>query len=138
MTINPALAPLQLLGGAWDMELSEASFPTVIAGDGDSVLIHGSTGSAWMRQAAAGRPACVTVTDLSGIIVARSSFENSLRYRSAVLFGSSPGWPRQTCRARSTCLPSTSFRAGTPKSARCAAVNWPRRWCSACRSRTGR
>ena len=61
--------------------------PTAIARDGDSVLIHGSTGSGWMRQAAAGRPACVTVTELSGIIVARSSFENSLRYRSAVLFG---------------------------------------------------
>ena len=27
------------------------------------------------------------MTDLSGIIVARSAFENSLRYRSAVLFG---------------------------------------------------
>ena len=61
--------------------------PTAIARDGDSVLIHGSTGSGWMRQAAAGRPACVTVTDLGGIIVARSAFENSLRYRSAVLFG---------------------------------------------------
>jgi hypothetical protein len=36
--------------------------PTAIARDGDSVLIHGSTGSGWMRQAAAGRPACVTVT----------------------------------------------------------------------------
>ena len=60
--------------------------PTVIARDGDSALIHGSTGSGWMRQAATGRPACITVTDLSGII-ARSSFENSLRYRSAALFG---------------------------------------------------
>jgi hypothetical protein len=40
-----------------------------------------------MRRAADGRPACLTVTDLSGIVVARSAFENSLRYRSAVLFG---------------------------------------------------
>jgi hypothetical protein len=29
-----------------------------------------------MRRAAAGQPVCVTVTDLSGIIVARSAFEN--------------------------------------------------------------
>ena len=61
--------------------------PTAVVRDGDSVLVHGSTGSGWMRRAAAGRPVCLTVTDLSGIIVARSAFENSLRYRSAVLFG---------------------------------------------------
>jgi hypothetical protein len=36
-----------------------------------------------MRLAAAGRPVCLTVTELSGIVVARSAFENSLRYRSA-------------------------------------------------------
>ena len=29
--------------------------PTAIARDGDSVLVHGSTGSGWMRRAAAGR-----------------------------------------------------------------------------------
>jgi uncharacterized protein len=61
--------------------------PTAVARDGDRVLIHGSTGSGWMRRVAAGRPVCLTVTDVSGIIVARSAFENSLRYRSAVLFG---------------------------------------------------
>jgi uncharacterized protein len=61
--------------------------PTAIARDGDRILIHGSTGSGWMRRAAAGSPVCVAVTDLSGIIVARSSFESSFRYRSAVLFG---------------------------------------------------
>ncbi len=61
--------------------------PTAVVRDGDRVLVHGSTGSGWMRRVAAGRPVCLTVTDLSGIIVARSAFENSLRYRSAVLFG---------------------------------------------------
>jgi uncharacterized protein len=61
--------------------------PTAMARDGDSVLVHGSTGSGWMRRAATSRPVCLTVTDLTGIIVARSSFEASFRYRSAVLFG---------------------------------------------------
>jgi uncharacterized protein len=61
--------------------------PTAMARDGDSVLVHGSTGSGWMRRAATSRPACITVTDLTGIVVARSSFESSFRYRSAVLFG---------------------------------------------------
>jgi nitroimidazol reductase NimA-like FMN-containing flavoprotein (pyridoxamine 5'-phosphate oxidase superfamily) len=61
--------------------------PTAIARDTDRVLVHGSTGSGWMRRAASGVPACVTVTQLNGIVVARSSFESSFRYRSAVLFG---------------------------------------------------
>jgi nitroimidazol reductase NimA-like FMN-containing flavoprotein (pyridoxamine 5'-phosphate oxidase superfamily) len=66
---------------------SAVVMPTGIARDGDRILIHGSTGSGWMRRIAEGCQVCVTVTDLNGIIVARSSFESSFRYRSAVLFG---------------------------------------------------
>jgi nitroimidazol reductase NimA-like FMN-containing flavoprotein (pyridoxamine 5'-phosphate oxidase superfamily) len=61
--------------------------PTAIARDGDSVLVHGSTGSGWLRRAALGAPACLTVTALDGLVVARSAFESSMHYRSAVLFG---------------------------------------------------
>lgn len=61
--------------------------PTALARDTDSILIHGSTGAGWMRLAADGRSACVTVTAVDGIVVARSGFESSFRYRSAVLFG---------------------------------------------------
>ncbi len=61
--------------------------PTAVARDGDALLVHGSTGSRWMRLVATGVPACVEVTSVDGIIVARSAFESSFRYRSAVLFG---------------------------------------------------
>jgi nitroimidazol reductase NimA-like FMN-containing flavoprotein (pyridoxamine 5'-phosphate oxidase superfamily) len=61
--------------------------PTAIVRDGDRVLAHGSTGSRWMRLIAAGAPTCLTVTALDGVVVARSAFESSLHYRSAVLFG---------------------------------------------------
>jgi len=61
--------------------------PTAIARDGDRLLVHGSTGSGWMRALAAGADACVTVTSLGGIVVARSAFESSMHYRSAVVFG---------------------------------------------------
>lgn len=60
---------------------------TAIARDGDMLLAHGSTGSGWMRRLAAGSPASVAVTALDGLVVARSAFESSMRYRSAVLFG---------------------------------------------------
>jgi hypothetical protein len=62
------------------------------------LLLHGSTGSPWIRAAAAGAPVCVQVTAADAIIVARSAFESSLRYRSAVLFGvceSLDGPPKQ-------------------------------------------
>jgi nitroimidazol reductase NimA-like FMN-containing flavoprotein (pyridoxamine 5'-phosphate oxidase superfamily) len=55
--------------------------------DGDRVLAHGSTGSRWLRHLAAGAPACLAVTAFDALVVARSAFESSMRYRSAVLFG---------------------------------------------------
>ncbi len=61
--------------------------PTAIARDGDRVLAHGSTGSRWMRRLADAVPTCLAVTALDGLVVARSAFESSLHYRSAVLFG---------------------------------------------------
>jgi nitroimidazol reductase NimA-like FMN-containing flavoprotein (pyridoxamine 5'-phosphate oxidase superfamily) len=64
------------------------AIPTAIARDGDRVLAHGSTGSRWMRSLAAGTPTCLAVTTFDAIVVARSAFESSMHYRSAVLFGS--------------------------------------------------
>ena len=61
--------------------------PTAIARDGDRVLAHGSTGSRWMRELAAGAPTCLAVTAFDALVVARSAFESSMHYRSAVLFG---------------------------------------------------
>lgn len=61
--------------------------PTAVARSGDSLLVHGSTGSGWMRALAAGADACVTVTALDAVVVARSAFESSFQYRSAVVFG---------------------------------------------------
>jgi hypothetical protein len=48
MTTNPALADLQFLAGAWDMELSEASFLP----DPDAKM-HGSVTFEWIEHGAA-------------------------------------------------------------------------------------
>jgi uncharacterized protein len=61
--------------------------PTAVVRDGDRVLAHGSTGSPWIRALAAGAPTCLAVTSVDGLVVARSAFESSMHYRSAVLFG---------------------------------------------------
>lgn len=62
--------------------------PIAIAADGGGILLHGSTGSWWLRRLATGIPVSLAVTALDGVVVARSAFESSMHYRSAVLFGS--------------------------------------------------
>ncbi len=64
-----------------------AVFPTGFARIGDDLVIHGSTGSPWIRALGSGAPAAVSVTTLDGVEVARSGFESSFHYRSAVVFG---------------------------------------------------
>jgi uncharacterized protein len=61
--------------------------PTAVVRDGDRMLAHGSTGSRWMRRLATGAPTSLAVTSFDALVVARSTFESSMRYRSAVLFG---------------------------------------------------
>jgi len=61
--------------------------PMAYARDGDRLLLHGSTASRLMRLLAGGAPACVSVTHLDGIVVARSAFESSMQYRSALMLG---------------------------------------------------
>ena len=95
-------------------------FPTLFARDGDRLLIHGSTGSRWLRSLAAGATACVTVTDVGGIVVARSAFESSIVYRSAMVFGTfTPATDQVAALAVLTdhVLPgrSTEVRPSTPK-----------------------
>ena len=62
--------------------------PMACARDGDRLLVHGSTGSRLMRAMAAGAPICVTVTHLDGLVLARSAFNSSMQYRSAMILAS--------------------------------------------------
>src|SRR6478609_2239887 len=63
------------------------AFPTGFARIADELVIHGSTGSRWLRALTDGASAAVSVTTLDAVVVARSGFESSFRYRSAVIFG---------------------------------------------------
>src|SRR4051812_32659176 len=61
--------------------------PVAYARDGDTVLFHGSTASRLFRGLAEGAPTCLTVTLLDGLVAARSVFESSMHYRSAMVLG---------------------------------------------------
>lgn len=64
------------------------ALPTAAARLGDELVIHGSSGSPWLTELAGGPPVSVSVSALDAVVVARSGFESSFHYRSAVLFGS--------------------------------------------------
>lgn len=61
--------------------------PTLHARSGDTVYVHGSAASRMIRSLASGTPACLTVTLLDGLVLARSAFHHSMNYRSVVVLG---------------------------------------------------
>lgn len=61
--------------------------PTLYGRKGEKLYLHGSAASRMMRQLETGVAACVTVTLVDGIVLARSAFHHSMNYRSAVVFG---------------------------------------------------
>ena len=61
--------------------------PMLYARDGDRVLLHGSTGAGALRRVAAGAPAVLTVFALDALVVAPTTFESSVNYRSATIRG---------------------------------------------------
>ncbi len=61
--------------------------PTLHARSGDLVYCHGSSASRTLRALAAGAPACLTVSLIDGLVLARSAMHHSANYRSAMLIG---------------------------------------------------
>ncbi|MGW1954609.1 pyridoxamine 5'-phosphate oxidase family protein [Streptomyces sp. NPDC001920] len=64
--------------------------PTLYGRVGETLYVHGSTGSRPLRmagQAEPGLPVCLTVTHVDALILARSAFHHSINYRSVVVHG---------------------------------------------------
>jgi nitroimidazol reductase NimA-like FMN-containing flavoprotein (pyridoxamine 5'-phosphate oxidase superfamily) len=61
--------------------------PTLHARSGDVVYCHGSTASRTLRALAAGAPACLTVSLIDGLVLARAAMHHSANYRSAMVIG---------------------------------------------------
>ncbi|PVG81344.1 flavin-nucleotide-binding protein [Nocardioides gansuensis] len=54
--------------------------------EGGTLYLHGSVAARWLR-ATREATVCVTVTELDGLVAARSAFHHSMNYRSAVVIG---------------------------------------------------
>ena len=60
--------------------------PTIHARMGDQIVFHGSNASRLLKISN-NNEICVTITLLDGLVMARSLFNSSMNYRSAVIFG---------------------------------------------------
>lgn len=61
--------------------------PTACWREGEHLYIHGSNGGRLLKLLAQGVQACVTITHLDGLVMARAAFNHSMNYRSAMIYG---------------------------------------------------
>lgn len=61
--------------------------PMTYGRDGNTLYLHGSTGSRLMRLLAQNPSVCISITELNALKVARSTFNSGMHYRAAVIFG---------------------------------------------------
>ena len=61
--------------------------PTLFWREGTTLYWHGSSASRMLRNQSEGQPACLTVTHLDSLVLARCGFNHSADYRSVMAFG---------------------------------------------------
>lgn len=81
----------EILDAGWICHLSVSTpegprcIPTIYARQGEEILIHGSAKSGVLSYLDQG-PACVVVSLVDGLVLARSAFHHSVNYRCVVLY----------------------------------------------------
>jgi nitroimidazol reductase NimA-like FMN-containing flavoprotein (pyridoxamine 5'-phosphate oxidase superfamily) len=86
-TIHAILDAAFLAHVGFQMEGQPFVIPTLYGRDEDKLYLHGSAASRMLRGLDTGIPACVCVTIVDGLVLARSAFHHSMNYRSVVAFG---------------------------------------------------
>ena len=61
--------------------------PTACWREGEYLYVHGSNGGRLVKLLAQGAQVCVTITHLDGLVLARTAFNHSMNYRSAMIYG---------------------------------------------------
>jgi hypothetical protein len=61
--------------------------PMIYGRDGETVFLHGARKARVIRMLEGTEQACLNVTLLDGLVVARSTFNSSMNYRSVTVFG---------------------------------------------------
>lgn len=72
---------------AFSDEKGTHCIPTACWREAGHLYIHGANASRMVKQLLQGTQACVTITHLDGLVLARAAFNHSMNYRSAMIYG---------------------------------------------------
>lgn len=86
-TIHAILDEALICHAGFVVDGSPMVIPTIHWREGDTLYVHGSVASRMLRTLQGGVDACVTVTLVDGLVLARSAFHHSMNYRSVVVLG---------------------------------------------------
>jgi len=86
-TINAIIDEALICHVGFVVDGSPVVIPTIHTRVGETLYFHGSAASRMLRSLRDGIDACVTVTILDGLVMARSAFHHSMNYRSVVVLG---------------------------------------------------
>lgn len=86
-TVHALLDAAALCHVAYVVEGRPFCTPTLFWREGSRLYWHGSNSSRMLRSLSQGEPACLTVTHLDSLVLARCGFNHSADYRSVMAFG---------------------------------------------------
>ncbi len=72
---------------AFGSESGPVVVPMIFARDGELIYLHGARKARVIRMLENTKEACLNVTLIDGIVLARSAFNSSMNYRSVTVFG---------------------------------------------------
>jgi nitroimidazol reductase NimA-like FMN-containing flavoprotein (pyridoxamine 5'-phosphate oxidase superfamily) len=72
---------------AWEMDGQPFMIPTAFGRKEETLYVHGSSKSRMLSSLSDGRPLCMVVTQVDGLVLARSAFHHSMNYQSVVIYG---------------------------------------------------
>jgi len=72
---------------AWEEDGQPFMIPTAFGRKEETIYVHGSSKSRMLSSLSDGRPLCMVVTQVDGLVLARSAFHHSMNYQSVVIYG---------------------------------------------------
>lgn len=86
-TLYAVIDEAYLCNIAFNDGTSTHCLPTACWRIGNALYVHGSNGGRLTKNLLAGTQVSIAITHLDGLVLARSAFNHSMHYRSAVIYG---------------------------------------------------
>jgi len=86
-TVHAVLNAALVASVAFVQDDSPVVVPMIFGRDGETIYLHGARKARAIRLLEATDCACLNVTLVDGLVLARSAFNSSMQYRSATVFG---------------------------------------------------